>query len=144
MTKILITGSKGLLGGACVRSFASAGYAVVTPENEDLRNPQEVYWLFNRHKPEGIIHCAARVGGVKANRDNPVQFIDDNLAINTNVLSAAHAFDVKKLVNIGTSCLYPENAPIPVKESSLLAGPFSPDVAAYATAKLVAYMQCNA
>ncbi len=145
MKRLLITGNRGLLGGACVNAFKNAGYAVFTPSGEDLRDKSAVYWLFNKLQPlAGVIHCAAKVGGVKSNRDYPVQFIDENLAINSNVIGAAHAFGVQKLVNIGTSCLYPKDSPVPVKETSLMTGPFEPSVAAYATAKLVAYALCNA
>src|SRR6478736_6950126 len=114
MSRLLITGHKGLLGSACVKVL-SKSYEVVTAGDEkiDLRNKDEVYWLFNRLNPSAVIHCAARVGGVKANRDHPIDFIYDNVAINGNIIAACHAFGVKKLVNIGTSCLYPKNAPVP-------------------------------
>jgi GDP-L-fucose synthase len=140
--RILITGDKGLLGSACVRVLRDSHEVLIQPRI-DYRNRSLVYWLFNSLRPDAVIHCAAKVGGVKANRDDPVSFIEDNIAINSNVIGAAHLFGVKKLVNIGTSCLYPKDAVLPVKESSLMTGPFEPDVAAYATAKLMAYVTCN-
>lgn len=143
--RLLVTGHSGLLGSACVRVLGKY-YDVVTAGDErvDLRNRDEVYWLFNRLNPELVVHCAAKVGGVKANRDDPVGFLEDNLAINSNVISACHLFRVKKLVNIGTSCLYPKECPVPVREESFMSGPFEPDVEAYAAAKLLAHYTCRA
>lgn len=142
MKKVLVTGSRGLLGSACVRLLSQT--YIVLQADCDLRNHQEVYWMFQRLMPDYVIHCAAKVGGVKANRDNPVAFIEDNIAINSNVIAACHAFGIQKLVNIGTSCMFPKNAPVPVKESSFQNGPLESDVEAYASAKILAYMTCKA
>ncbi len=143
MSRILVTGSRGLLGSACKRLFSKTDEVLETGK-ADLRNRGDVYWLFNHLRPDYVIHCAAKVGGVKANRDNPVEFIEDNVSINSNVIAACYLFGVKKLVNIGTSCMFPENAPVPVKESSFMTGPLNPDVEAYAQAKILAYSLCNA
>lgn len=142
--RVLVTGSSGLLGSACCDVLKSRGHEVLTTSRVDLRSVTDTFWALNGLSPDAIIHCAARVGGVKANRDNPVEFLEDNLAINSNVIKVAHMIGVKKLINIGTSCLYPKNAPVPVKEESLLTGPFEPDVEAYAVAKLAAYSLCKA
>lgn len=142
MKKVLITGSRGLLGSACTR-LLSKDCIVLTPP-DDLMAAQKVYWMFDRLRPDYVIHCAAKVGGVKANRDQPVDFIEQNVTINGNVIAACHLFDVQKLVNIGTSCMFPRNAPTPVKESSFMTGPLEPSVEAYATAKILAYQLCNA
>ncbi len=91
-----------------------------------------------------MIHCAAKVGGIKANRDFPVDFLVENLDIQNNVFKAAVEFEVEKLIFIGTSCLYPRNATLPVTEESLMTGPFEEDVASYATAKLAGYAMCKA
>ncbi len=139
---VLVTGHKGLLGSACCRVLGH-DYEVTTMEG-DLRDEVVVYNHFARHKIDYVIHCAARVGGVKSNRDNPVEFIEDNVAINSNVISACHMFGIKKLVNVGTSCMFPKDAPIPVKESSFMTGPLEPAVEAYAMAKILAYTTCNA
>lgn len=143
MKTVLVTGARGLLGSACVRAL-TGDYLVVDSNGVDLTKWTETVRLFDRARPNYVIHCAAKVGGVKANRDFPVDFIEQNVAINSNVFSAAHKYGVEKLVNIATSCLYPKNAPVPVKEESLLTGPFEPDVSAYATAKLLGYASCNA
>lgn len=142
MSRILITGHRGLLGSACVRQF-SKSHEILTLETS-LTDERYVGFWFAENQPEGVIHCAAKVGGVKANRDNPVSFLIDNVTIQNNVLRAAAENGVKKLVNIATSCLYPHLAPVPVKEDSLLTGPFSPDVESYAIAKLAGYGLCRA
>jgi GDP-L-fucose synthase len=142
MKKLLITGHRGLLGSACVRRFKDEFEILTT--NGDLRDYSYVSYWFSEYEPDYVINCAAKVGGVKSNRDEPVPFITDNLAIQMAVFHAAHKSGVKKLVNIGTSCLFPKDAPLPVKEESLMSGPFNPDVAAYASAKLSGYFLCQA
>ncbi len=140
---LLITGHRGLLGSACVKVLGEQ-YNIITFNDIDLRNREEVYWAFNGQSIDFCIHCAAKVGGVKANRDDCVSFLEDNVAINSNVISACNLFKVRKLVNIGTSCLYPKDAPVPVKEESFMTGPFEQDVEAYSAAKLLAHYQCRA
>lgn len=103
-----------------------------------------VRYFFSEHGPDYVIHCAAVVGGVKANRDNPVKFLLDNMAIQNVVLPAAADYGVKRLVNIGTSCMYPRSAETPVSEESFMQGPLEPSVEAYAIAKIAAYALCRA
>ena len=141
--KILVTGHRGLLGSACVRKFSALGHEVVVT-NCDLRDEKYLEFWFKENLPEAVIHCAAKVGGVKANRDQPVDFLLENLRIQNSVIRLSAEHGVKKLVNVATSCLYPRNASVPVKEESLLTGPFEPDVAAYAAAKLAGYYLCRA
>jgi len=140
--KLLVTGHRGLLGRAVIRQ-CSDDYQIVTT-NCDLRDAKYTKYIFEEHRPDFVINCAARVGGVKANRDEPVEFLTQNLEIQNSVFAAAHAVGVKKLVNVATSCLFPREASVPVKEESLLTGPFEPDVAAYAAAKLAGYFLCRA
>lgn len=140
--RLLVTGHRGLLGRAVIRQCAD-DYQIFTT-NCDLRDAKFTKYIFEEHKPDFVIHCAARVGGVKANRDEPVEFLTQNLEIQNSVFAAAHAVGVKKLVNVATSCLFPREASVPVKEDSLLTGPFEPDVAAYAAAKLAGYFLCRA
>lgn len=140
--KILITGHRGLLGSACVRRLSLA-HKIVTIDG-DLRDRETVMEWFAWNRPDYVINCAAKVGGVKANRDQPVDFLKDNLAIQTNVIEASSNFGIEKLVSIGTSCLFPKDAPLPVSEDSLLTGPFDPSVQAYAIAKLSGYALCKA
>lgn len=140
--KILVTGHRGLLGSACARKL-SYGNRILTIDG-DLRDREMVREWFMLNRPNYVINCAAKVGGVKANRDQPVDFLKDNLAIQTNVIEASADFGVDKLVSIGTSCLFPKDAPLPVSEDSLLTGPFDPSVQAYAIAKLAGYALCKA
>src|SRR5674476_609799 len=108
--KILVTGHRGLLGSACVRYYH--GHEVLTIDGDLLDEGMVRYW-FDKNRPQWVIHCAAKVGGVKANRDYPVDFLVANLKIQNNVIQAAADFGVKKLVFIGTSCVYPRDAAIP-------------------------------
>lgn len=96
------------------------------------------------NKPDAVIHCAAKVGGVKANRDNPVAFMQDNLSINSNVINAAAKAGVKTLISMGTSCMYPADAFPPIRETSLFTGWLEPSVESYALAKIAAYGLCRA
>lgn len=141
MDKLLITGSRGLLGGACARRLWHKYDLLVYPDNL-LNEPRFRKWMVD-NKPRYVIHCAAKVGGVKANRDNPVEFLGQNLRIQSNVIEASADLGVEKLVFIGTSCLYPRDCSIPVREESLLSGPFEPAVEAYAIAKLAGYRLCK-
>ncbi len=143
MSRILVTGSRGLLGSACKRLFSKTDEVLETGK-ADLRNRGDVYWLFNHLRPDYVIHCAAKVGGVKANRDNPVEFIEDNIQLNQNIIAACHVFGVKRLVNIATSCIYPDGCKTPISEKMIMTGQFQIDVESYSAAKLLAYMTCRA
>tara|TARA_R110000868_G_scaffold73521_4_gene213200 strand:- start:13103 stop:14008 length:906 start_codon:yes stop_codon:yes gene_type:complete len=142
MRKILITGHRGLLGSACVRYFSDKAEVLTT--EIDLLDEQRVRGFFMLHRPEQVIHCAAKVGGVKANRDFPVDFMRINLRLQSNVIDAAADFDVEKLVFIGTSCLFPRDAIVPVCEESLMTGRMDPSVEAYSLAKLAGWRLCKA
>lgn len=135
--KILVTGQRGLLGSACVRVLRTEHEVIAT--NLDLRDYKNVRDWMEINNPDAVVNCAAKVGGVKANQDYPVEFILDNLAIQNAVIRSAAETGVKHFVNVATSCLYPSAAPIPVRESALLTGPFDKSVAAYATAKLAGH-----
>ncbi len=141
MSRILITGHRGLLGSACVRHFQ--GHEVLTIEGDLLDESMVRYW-FDKNRPEWVIHAAAKVGGVKANRDQPVDFLITNLKMQNIVIQAAAEFGVKKLVFIGTSCMYPKHAVIPVKEEAYMNGPLEPSVESYAVAKMAGYALCRA
>ncbi len=142
MDKMLITGSRGLLGSACMRKLWHKYDLLVYPDNL-LNEAKFRRWMVD-NKPKYVIHCAAKVGGVKSNQDNPVEFLDQNLRIQGNVITSSADLGVEKLIFIGTSCLFPRNASIPVKEESLLSGPFEPAVEAYAVAKLAGWRLCKA
>ncbi len=140
--KLFISGHKGLLGSACVRRLGIK-HDIITFDGNILDSALFNTWL-KWHKPEGVIACAAAVGGVKSNRDNPVRFISENVKLQEAVIGGSHRFGINNLVFIGTSCLFPKNAKVPVKEESLLTGQFEPSVQAYAIAKLAGWALCKA
>lgn len=146
--KILVTGSRGLVGSAVMRRLFSLGYTnVIEAESDDgridLRDPQRVNWFFSCHEPEYVFHCAARVGGIKGNAENQRIFLTDNLAIQNNVLMNAAEYNTKKLVFLGSSCIYPRDCPQPIKEEYLLAGPLEKTNEGYALAKIAGLKLCE-
>lgn len=140
--KLFISGHRGLLGKACIRRLG-VKYDIVM-FNGDITNEHYFREWFEDVRPNYVINCAAKVGGVRANRDYPVEFITTNLKIQNAVIENSYDYDVEKLIQIGTSCLFPKDAPLPVSEDSLLTGPFDPSVQAYAIAKLAGYALCRA
>ncbi len=110
----------------------------------DLRDERAVRNLIKEYKPERVIHCAAKVGGVMANRDNPVAFMLDNLRMQNNVIEACAKAHVEKLCFVGTSCMFPRDASMPVQESSLFTGRLEDSVEAYAIAKIAGWRLCKA
>jgi len=142
MKTLLITGHRGLLGSACVRHFA--GRRKVLLFEGDCKNENEVARFFFRHKPQEVIHCAAKVGGVAANKSQPVSFLQDNLRMQVNVISAAAEFNTEKLIFVGTSCMFPRDAELPVREDSLLTGRLDDSIEAYAIAKIAGWRLCKA
>ncbi len=137
--KIYIAGHNGMVGSAIWRKLTSLGYQNLVGKSSkelDLRNQQAVQDFFKKENPDIVILAAARVGGIEANRTNQAQFIYDNLAIQNNVIHTAYESNVKKLVFLGSSCIYPKNCPQPMKEEYMLTGPLEPTNEGYAVAKL--------
>lgn len=137
--KTYVAGHRGLVGSAIVRALQRRGHrnlVLRTREELDLRDREAVWRFFEQERPTYVYLAAARVGGILANFTYPVQFIQDNLYIQLNVISAAHAFGVRKLLFLGSSCIYPRSAPQPMKEEYLLAGPLEPTNQPYAIAKI--------
>ncbi|MGE5481388.1 MAG: GDP-L-fucose synthase family protein [Bacteroidota bacterium] len=137
--RIYVAGHGGLVGSAIVRALQRQGFTTIitrTRQELDLRDPRAVRAFFDRERPEYVYVAAARVGGILANWNYPVEFLQDNLYIATNVISAAHASRVKKLLFLGSSCIYPRLAPQPMKEEYLFTGSLEPTNAPYAMAKL--------
>jgi GDP-L-fucose synthase len=141
--KLLITGAAGLLGSACVREFGK-DHEIVPCKGIDLTQVANVRGLFEWSKPDMVIHCAAKVGGVKANRDFPVDFMLQNLKMQTNVLEAAHDYGVRRLCFVATSCMFPKDTALPVQETSLFTGRLEDSVEAYAIAKIAGWRLCKA
>ena len=145
--KIFVAGHGGLVGSALVRRLEADGFANVLKRDRsqlDLANSRAVSDFFAKEKPAVVIFAAAKVGGIKANNDFPVEFLLDNLRIQNSVIEAAHASGVRKLLFLGSSCIYPKHAPQPIPENALLAGPLEPTNEAYAIAKIAGIKLCQA
>ena len=146
-TRIYVAGHQGLVGSAILRQLLNQGYQniIVIPRKElDLLEQEAVYRFFNREKPEYVFLAAARVGGIEANRSFPAQFIRENLLIQSHVIDAAYNYGVKKLLFLGSSCIYPGLAPQPLKEDYLLNGGLEETNEAYAIAKIAGIKMCQA
>jgi GDP-L-fucose synthase len=146
-SRIYVAGHRGLVGSALVRRLQSAGYtnlALAGREIVDLRIQSAVEDFFSRHTPEYVFLAAAKVGGILANSAQPAEFLRDNLAIQTNIIHAAWRHGVRKLLFLGSSCIYPKFAPQPIREDSLLTGPLEPTNEWYAIAKIAGIKMCQA
>ena len=145
-SKILVLGHRGLVGSAIVRNLLSKGYMnlITIPRKEcDLRNTEAVNSLFNTHKPEYVFLAAAKVGGILGNKNHKSEMIYDNLMIQNNVIDAAYRNGVKKFMFLGSSCIYPKHAEVPIKEDQLLTGPLEPTNDSYAIAKIAGIKMCQ-
>ena len=143
--KIYVAGHRGLVGSALVRKLLADGYTnlVTCSHGElDLTAQEEVNDFFLREKPSYVFLAAAKVGGIYANNTYPAEFIADNLAIQTNVIHEAYRSGVKRLMFLGSSCIYPKLAPQPMKEEYLLTGPLEPTNRPYAIAKIAGIEMC--
>jgi GDP-L-fucose synthase len=144
--RIWVAGHRGMVGSAIVRRLAREDVEILTVDRHDvdLREQDAVRTWVARAKPDVIILAAATVGGIFANDSCPANFLFDNLAIETNVIHAAHLAGVERLVFLGSSCIYPKFAPQPIKEDSLLTGPLEPTNEWYAIAKIAGIKMCQA
>ena len=136
---IYVAGHNGLVGSAIVRKIESTGvhtWVGASRNQLDLCDRSSVFDFMGEHKPDGVIIAAAKVGGIVANRDFPVEFLSENVQVQTNLMDAAHKFDVEKLVFLGSSCIYPKFAHQPINEDSLLTGALEETNEAYAIAKI--------
>jgi nucleoside-diphosphate-sugar epimerase len=139
--RIWIAGHRGMVGSALMRRLAREDCELVTVDREklDLRRQAEVQAWMHEARPDVVILAAARVGGISANASRPADFLDDNLALQTNVIHCAAEIGVGKLLFLGSSCIYPRLAPQPISESSLLTGPLEPTNQWYAIAKIAGH-----
>ncbi|MBS1488658.1 MAG: GDP-L-fucose synthase [Bacteroidetes bacterium] len=145
-SKIYVAGHRGMVGSAIYRALTSAGHQNIitrTSTELDLRSQQAVNLFFEKEKPEYVFLAAAKVGGILANSQYKADFIYDNLLIEANVVKAAHDVKVKKLMLLGSSCIYPKFAEQPIKEESLLTGALEPTNDAYAVAKIAGIKLCQ-
>jgi len=146
-SKVYVAGNTGLVGSAIVRMLHMKGYTniLLSPSSHwDLRRQEDVERFFRINEPEYVYLAAAKVGGIGANSDYPAHFIYDNLMIQSNIIHAARKFGVKKLLVVGSSCIYPKICEQPIKEEYLLTGPLEPTNDAYAIAKIAGIRMCQA
>jgi len=144
---VYVAGHRGLVGGAILRELSAAGYAnlIVRSRVElDLTSAEAVARFFDETRPSAVVLAAAKVGGIKANSDHPVAFLLENLKIQNNIIENAARVGVKKLLFLGSSCIYPKMAPQPMPEAALLTGPLEPTNEPYAIAKIAGIKLCQA
>lgn len=145
--KIFVAGHRGLVGSALVRTLRRMGYDTVIVRSRqelDLRDRAAVDQFYREERPDVVIDAAAKVGGIKANSTYPVEFLLENLEIQNNVIRGAWEAGVKKLLFLGSSCIYPREAEQPIREDALLSGPLEPTNEAYAIAKIAGIKLCQA
>lgn len=146
-TRIYVAGHRGMVGSACLRLLQARGFTDLltrTRQELDLTQAAAVDSFYAQNRPEVVIVAAAKVGGILANSQQPVEFLTENLTIQNNLITAAHRHGVKKLLFLGSSCIYPKLAPQPISETSLLTGPLEPTNDAYALAKICGIRLCQA
>jgi GDP-L-fucose synthase len=146
-SKIYIAGHRGMVGSAIKRNLEKAGFKnLITRSSQklDLRNQQDTEAFFAEEKPEYVFLAAAKVGGIMANNTQRAEFMYDNLLIESNIIHAAYKNDAKKLMFLGSSCIYPKLAPQPLKEEYLFTGPLEPTNEFYAIAKIAGIKLCEA
>jgi len=145
-SKIYIAGHRGLVGSALISKLEKQGHTNLilrTSRELDLRRQSDVEAFFEKERPDYVFLAAAKVGGILANNTYKADFIYDNIMIAANVINAAHRFGVRKLLNLGSSCIYPKYAPQPMKEEHLLTGLLEPTNEPYAIAKISAIKLCR-
>ena len=146
-SRVYVAGHRGLVGGAIVRALAAQGITDVvsrTHAEVDLRDQGAVNAFFASERPEYVFLAAAKVGGIHANNTYPAEFIRDNLLIQANIIDAAYRNGCKKLLFLGSSCIYPKLCPQPIREEYLLTGPLEPTNEWYAVAKIAGIKMCQA
>ena len=146
-SRILVAGANGLVGSAIVRCLKRKGHQFVieaTRKQVDFTDQVQTEAYFGSVKPEYVFVAAAKVGGIMANKTLPADFIYKNLMIQTNIINCAHGYGVKKLVFLGSSCIYPKHSQIPITEDQLMTGPLEPTNDAYAIAKIAGIKMCQA
>ncbi len=145
-SKIYVAGHKGLVGSAIMRNLLAKGYSNIITKNRlelDLLSQDAVNAFFETEKPEYVFLAAAKVGGILANSNFKADFIYENVQLQTNIIYSAYKYSVKKLLFLGSSCIYPKLASQPIKENSLLTGPLEPTNDAYAVAKIAGITMCQ-
>jgi GDP-L-fucose synthase len=146
-SRVLVAGANGMVGSAIVRNLESKGYTNIikgTRNDVDFTNQDETERYFFSEEPEYVFVAAAKVGGIMANNNHKAEFLTENLQIQTNLIQQSYNFGVKKLLFLGSSCIYPKFATQPITEDQLMTGPLEPTNDAYAIAKIAGIMMCQA
>jgi GDP-L-fucose synthase len=146
-SRVLVAGANGMVGSAIVRNLESKGYMNIikgTRQDVDFTNQEEVERYFCSEEPEYVFIAAAKVGGIMANNNYKADFLTENLQIQTNLIQQSYNFGVKKLLFLGSSCIYPKFATQPISEDQLMTGSLEPTNDAYAIAKIAGIMMCQA
>lgn len=144
--KIYVAGHRGLVGSAIVRNLKSKGYTNITGRTHqelELTNQAAVREFFEKERPDVVVLAAAKVGGINANNTTPAEFAYDNMQVQCNVIHCCHEYKVKKLLFLGSTCIYPKMAPQPIPEDALLTGPLEVTNEAYAIAKIAGLEMCK-
>ncbi|CAD7341479.1 GDP-L-fucose synthase [Sphingomonadales bacterium 56] len=143
--KLFITGGSGMVGRHIQVHPMAAEWEILAPTSQelDLRNSTQVADYITERQPDLVVHCAGKVGGIRANIAAPVDFLDQNVMIGRNVVMGARAAGVKRLINLGSTCIYPRNAPNPLNEKMILTSELEPTNEGYALAKIVALRLCE-
>lgn len=142
-SRIYVAGATGLVGSALMRQLIAQGYNNIRVSDVDLRDQQHVRYFFKDTQPEYVFLAAAKVGGIGFNKTYPADFMYDNLMIQTNVIHNAEKYGCKKLMFLGTACIYPKHAPVPIKEEYLMTGPLEETNIGYALAKIAGLTMCQ-
>jgi GDP-L-fucose synthase len=145
-SRILVAGANGLVGSAIVRRLEKDGFTNIikgTRDDLDFTNQEETERYFSSEEPEYVFLAAAKVGGIGFNKDYPAEFIYENLMIQSNIIHSSYLFGVKKLLFLGSACIYPKHAPVPIKEEYLMTDILEPTNIAYSIAKISGYMMCK-
>jgi GDP-L-fucose synthase len=142
-SRIYVAGHRGLVGTALIRQLQAQGYKNIITSDIDLRDQKLVQHFFNDYEPEYVFLAAAKVGGIGFNKSFPADFMYDNLMIQTNVISSAEQYGCRKLMFLGTACIYPKHAPVPIKEEYLMTGPLEETNIGYALAKIAGLTMCQ-
>jgi GDP-L-fucose synthase len=145
-SKIFVAGHRGLVGSALIRQLEGRDYSNIVTKNKsqlDLRVQKDVDDFFASERPEYVFLGAAKVGGIGYNKAIPADFIRENLQIQTNVIDSAYRNGCKKLLFLGSACIYPKHAPVPIKEEYLMTGPLEETNISYSLAKIAGYMMCK-
>jgi len=146
-SKILVAGSNGMVGSSIIRNLESKGYLNIikgTRNDVDFTDQDETERYFCSEEPEYVFIAAAKAGGIMANKKYPGQFIYDNLMIQSNIIDTSYNYGIKKLLFLGSSCIYPKYSNLPISENQLLSGPLEPSNDSYAIAKIAGIKMCQA